>query len=628
MQLAHPIEDLLDATPDPMVVTDRSGIIVVVNQHTEGLFGYSRTELVGQPVEILLPRHLESLHTEHRRRYMNDPRPRSMDGDEQFCARRKNGSEFAVDISLSPIEIAGKTFVISAIRDVSRRMAEVERRFSAIFQQKHQLAAIVERDGVLSDVNDRALKYSGLKREDVIGRHFAETGWWTHDARLQNRLRDAIDTAIQGETVTFVATHPRPDGSLGMVDFSIRPVFDERQNVAFLVPESQDITDKHMAENAQEALERAIGSAKEANVAKSRFLAAASHDLRQPLQSLGIYLAVLERQLEHEQPRDLTRKMRQSLDAMGELLNALLDVSKFDRGSITPEFTSFDVQKVLQRVVIDNAPHAENKGLSLSCSATHCVVYSDPALLERIIDNLVANAIRYTDEGSVAIECEPLTETVRIAVVDSGIGIPEDSLDSIFEEYYQLDNPVRDRRKGLGLGLSIVKQIASLLDHPIQVTSEPGSGSTFAVEVPVGQLIEKPADPPVTVEAATGAPPAVLLVEDDPAILEATKMLLELSGMEVYTATDGDEGMALVKEGVRPDIVVTDYRLPDYNGIELIRRVRSITADDLPTVIVTGDTSAADIRKANLPHCSVLHKPVDSDQLIELLNSLPRSGQR
>jgi two-component system CheB/CheR fusion protein len=321
--------------------------------------------------------------------------------------------------------------------------------------------------------------------------------------------------------------------------------------------------------------------------------------------------------------KDVGGKMRKSLDTMGELLDALLDISKLDGGSITPEKRDVDIQVLLDRIITGNIQQAEKKGLQLDYSKTDCVVYSDPALLERVLENFVTNAIRYTEQGRVTIDCQIGDAVVRIAVRDTGVGIPKAELGRIFEEYYQIDNPVRDRRQGLGLGLSIVKHIARILDHPLEVTSIPGEGSTFAVEVPLG------AQEGAQVEARTPANTArgdresiVLFVEDDPAIVDATTMLLTLSGFQVHSASNGDEALAHVAAGIRPDIVVSDYRLPGYNGIEVIRRVRQVTADDLPTILITGDTSAIEIEAANISNCTVLRKPVDIDRLISLIENL------
>jgi two-component system CheB/CheR fusion protein len=363
--------------------------------------------------------------------------------------------------------------------------------------------------------------------------------------------------------------------------------------------------------------------AENATATKSRFLAAASHDLRQPLQSIGLYLSVLNRKLaDSREALDISDKMRISINVMGELLDALLDISKLDSGSVEPEMRDVRLDEMLDRIVTNNIQQAHAKGLELSLASEVSVVHSDQALLERVIENFVTNAIRYTKQGSVSITSSRAGDVARIAVKDTGVGIPEDQVDKVFEEYYQLDNNVRDRRKGLGLGLSIVKHIGRLLDHPLRVTSEPGVGSIFSVEVPLGTedvISETP-----TSEKSSGSEReiVVLFIDDDPAIVDATTMLLDVSGFEVHAAQSGEDAMNHIADGIRPDIVISDYRLPGDNGVEVVRKVRQSTGKELPTVLITGDTSAREISEANLPRCIVLHKPVDTDRLISLIEDL------
>jgi PAS domain S-box-containing protein len=363
----------------------------------------------------------------------------------------------------------------------------------------------------------------------------------------------------------------------------------------------------------------------QANAGKSRFLAAASHDLRQPLQSLGMYFSVMTRQFDKPEPLDpqklkeIGKKMRHSLNSMGELLAALLDISKLDGGSVIPEKRNVQLPELLDRIIIGNMQQAKNKGLQLVRTGEVCIVHSDPGLLERVIENFVTNAVRYTDHGSVTIHCKRVDDIVRISVMDTGVGIPEGEIDKVFEEYYQINNTARNRHLGLGLGLSIVKLIGGILEHPLSVSSTLSQGSTFAVDVPLSREIAAVK----TLIPEKGIPGerniVVLLVDDDPSILDATTMLLQSINMDVYSALDGDAAMAHLSAGVQPNIIVSDYRLPGYNGIEVIRRVRQITFNDLPAILITGDTKANEIFTANMSNCTVLHKPADVDQLIALI---------
>lgn len=250
-----------------------------------------------------------------------------------------------------------------------------------------------------------------------------------------------------------------------------------------------NITDRKQAEavlrESLVELEAARAKAERANVAKSRFLAAASHDLRQPLQAAALYQAALTELAETPEQREACAKLQVSLQAMTGILNTLLDLSMLDGGSVTPKRSSFALDSILERIAVNTHPLAEQKGLSFNFPKTGLEVNSDPDLLERILENFVTNAIRFTVNGRVSLGAKQEGNIVRISVMDTGIGIPENAREHIFEEYVQLDNPARNSRKGLGLGLSIVRRLAELLDHPVSVRSTVGKGSTFSVDVPL-----------------------------------------------------------------------------------------------------------------------------------------------
>jgi len=250
-------------------------------------------------------------------------------------------------------------------------------------------------------------------------------------------------------------------------------------------------------------------------------------------------------------------------------------------------------------------------------------VNSDPALLERIVENLASNAIRYTAEGSIAVRAERIGQSARISVVDTGIGIPEQALDRIFDEYFQFDNPARNIKKGLGLGLAIVKRIANLLDHQIHVHSTVGKGSTFSVDVPLAQK-------PVATATATTAPPhadrqlGVLFIDDDAAVADSLSLILSTAGLNAVSASDGNEAIARLEEGFRPDVVLSDFRMPNENGLVVVARLRQVLGDDTPAIMMTGDTSLRHIESQNIGNLKVLQKPVDPDVLIALIHEMAR----
>ncbi len=382
----------------------------------------------------------------------------------------------------------------------------------------------------------------------------------------------------------------------------------------------QDISEQRAA---AAALREAKELAEHATATKSRFLAAASHDLRQPLQSIAMYLAILSRPAELAVVQDVTGKMQQSLLAMQELLDALLDISELDSGAITAKARDFPIQHLLDCVSAGNALHAEEQGLGFSVAASSAIVHSDPALLQRIVENFVANAIRHTPSGEVRVTCVVAGEQARIEVSDTGNGIPADALVTIFEEYVQLGNPERNRGKGLGLGLAIVKHLATVLGHAIQVESTPGEGSTFAVSLPLArsQLLAQATLRAIDTVPVAPANCSVLLVDDDSAIVEAASILLRIKGFTVHAAGDSAAALALVQAGVAVDIIVTDYRLPGANGVALIHDVRATLKRELPAILLTGDTTVPEVEATDLLACVLVRKPIDANRLMQLIRT-------
>jgi len=236
-----------------------------------------------------------------------------------------------------------------------------------------------------------------------------------------------------------------------------------------------------------------------------------------------------------------------------------------------------------------------------------------------VLQNFVSNAVHHTKRGFISIKCDPIDQQLRIAVTDSGPGIPADKQQQIFEEYYQLDNDLRNIKNGLGLGLSIVKNIARLLDCPIDIDSKIGVGSTFSIIVPLATTKIIPILNDVPEKPKSEGELTVLVVDDDESVVKSTARLLSIFKMQVHTALSGDEALATISQGLRPDVIVSDFRLPRFDGIELINRVRSALRHDLPAIIMSGDTSSQKIKQAELANFIALSKPVDPEQLRRLI---------
>ena len=367
--------------------------------------------------------------------------------------------------------------------------------------------------------------------------------------------------------------------------------------------------------------------AEKANQAKSRFLTAASHDLRQPLGALSLLNAVLANTIKDPRALEIIEKQAESISSMGEMLNALLNLSKIQAGAIEPVISEFSVADILERLKREFELQARKKGLSLHVAPCSATIRSDPNLLGRVLQNFIANAIAYTITGKVLIGCRRQGPVLRIEVWDTGIGIPDDRLETVFVEFQQLANPAREKSKGMGLGLAVAKYTALLLGHQLNVRSTPGKGSMFAVEVPMREKGHSVQTGLTDSKALTcAAPPgtSVLLVEDDAAVLDATCLLLDSLGFQVVTAKTGVEAVALLSSGtIQPHCIISDYRLPEgLTGTEVIRRIREMLKQDIPAAVLTGDISPEAIQKLQQSSCKVLFKPVRSDELFRAINQM------
>ena len=359
-----------------------------------------------------------------------------------------------------------------------------------------------------------------------------------------------------------------------------------------------------------------------ANRAKSRFLAAASHDLRQPMHALGLFVGQLNDMIQYPEARKIVDQVRASVEAMEQLLNALLDISKLDAGVLSPQIDDFPLATLLQRMENNFAAEAKAKGLRLRVLPCRLAVRSDPLLLERIVMNLVSNAVRYTERGGIIVGCRRRGKRVRIDVWDTGVGIPDDKQREIFQEFIQLGNPERDRSRGLGLGLAIVERLARLLNHRIDLASTPGRGSRFSIELPAGDVQQtsqvRRAPAPVT-NSLSGL--FVVVVDDEALVRAGMEGVLHGWGCHVVNAGSGDEALALLGEHERtPDVIISDYRLRENKtGIEVINRLRTHYATAIPAALISGDTAPERLREAKDSGYPLLHKPVSPAKLRALL---------
>lgn len=361
-----------------------------------------------------------------------------------------------------------------------------------------------------------------------------------------------------------------------------------------------------------------------ANLSKSRFIAAASHDLRQPLHALNLFVAQLKAEKDPVERDRLATRIDAAVSNMNELFNALLDISRLDAGVLNANISDFPIASILDRIETTFAVPALEKGLHFRMIPSRLWVRSDPILLERILLNLVSNAVRYTSAGGIVVGCRRAGGRLRIEVWDSGIGIPQDQQRDIFNEFYQIETPGRRQRDGLGLGLAIVDRLCALLNHPINISSTPGKGSRFTVSVPTAAARASTPEPP-SKEVTTADPlhgKLVVVIDDDALVLEGTGGLLRSWGCRVVTAGSDTDALAAL-EFNKPDLIISDFRLKDgRTGIEAIAQLRHSLQANIPAFLISGDILPERLFEAKASGHQLLHKPVSPMTLRTVMSGL------
>src|SRR5215475_3525449 len=362
-----------------------------------------------------------------------------------------------------------------------------------------------------------------------------------------------------------------------------------------------------------------------ANKYKSHFLASASHDLRQPLHALNLFIGQLRDESNPAERSRLVSRIDEAVGSMNELFEALLDMTKLEAGILKPNPTAIPVAHLLHRIEIIFADAARKKGLRLRVVASEAWVSSDPILLERIMLNLVSNAVHYTERGGVVVGCRHRGQELRIDICDTGAGIPANERQRIFGEFYQLSRRAPDRSDGFGLGLAIVDRLGRLLGHRVELESSPGRGSRFSVSVPLAAKphgAEMPGPLWAIADPASGK--RVIVIDDDTLVLDGMRGILQSWGCRVQTAVSGDAALAgLVKDGGSPDLIISDSRLADgESGVETIERLRAAVGAPIPAFVITGDTAPESLREARAGGFLLLHKPVSPMALRTTLNRL------
>jgi len=507
-QIASIAQHLLQFSPDALIVIDGTGAIIFANATTRNLFGYSRDQLIGQHIEMLVPERFRLRHGAHLAGFMRDPTNREMGARIiDLFARRADGSEFPAGIRLAPFHDGDRTFVAGAIRDMTERRA----------------------------INDALI----AARED----------------------------------------------------------------------------------------------ADRANNAKTRFLATASHDLRQPLQTIRLLNASMLN-LTHDAPElnDLLLRQEQAINGASRLLNSLLDITRLESGAIQPQLAPVPLGAIFSDLQREFEPVAGEKQLSLSFPDTHMIVNTDRVLFAQLLQNLVGNAIKYTRTGGVSLVLAVDGDALNLDVEDSGAGIPEDKLERIFDEYYQVD-PKGTQRSGVGLGLAIVREVCRLLGYSVAVTSTLGAGTRVRVRVPLQHISttaqQGPREERSAVRNAAPGSRRVMLLEDNDSVRAATELFLTLEGFDTRSAGTVEEVESLIAELGEADLLITDYHLAGkLTGLDVLERLRIRHGRDVPAIILSGDLqSMMRMVKTALPRCRFLSKPVDTNALLAAIAELGESRE-
>lgn len=373
------------------------------------------------------------------------------------------------------------------------------------------------------------------------------------------------------------------------------------------------------------ALEAERDEAQRRDAEKSRFLGIASHDLRQPVHALGLFAATLQRRLQKTPDEPVARNLVRAVDGLERSFNAVLDISKLDAGAMSARIETFPLRDLFRRLHMQFGGQAELAGLGLRFSPGGKTVTSDAQLLERILGNLIQNAIKHTTRGGIVVVARTTDECVNVEVWDTGCGIPPAELPAIFGEFYQVGGGERDRSHGLGMGLAIVKRLTALLGHRLEVASEPGRGTMFRIGVPRGGLpgMAEELAPADTQPMLPTTPQVVLIVDDEEPIREGLRLLLGEWGYQALTAADlAQAEQAIAELEGRVDLLISDLNLgPGPDGVEVIATVRRLCGLDLPAILVTGDTAPENVARVTQGRDPVLFKPVQPRRLFDAVRA-------
>ena len=534
---------------------------------------------------------------------------------------------------VSAIEGVVLTFARISEMKAAEQKIEAGRAYAeSIIATVKQPLVVLDRDLRVVSASASFFEFIGVKPEECL----------RHPFGLGDKLKNESLACLLAPALTGSPVEDRrlrvelPKFGPRTLLMSARPISPQVSESPRILVSFDDITET----NAKaEALAAAKEEAERANLAKSRFLAAVSHDLRQPLQTMTLVQGILSETISDPAAKPLIERLDRTITGMSSLLDKILNINQLEAGVVHPRLCDFPINDILEQLKGEFQIHAANDGLSLRIVLCHLTVRTDPRLLEQILRNLLSNALKYTSHGKVLLGCRRRGESLSVEVWDTGAGIPETELGAIFKGYHQLRNHVAKGGKGLGLGLglAIVQHLADLLHAPIRVRSRDGRGSVFALEVPVARpapagtaSLEHPSPSHTDRIPRAHDSRSLLVVEDDEEVRDALKLLLDRHGYAAITAGDGAQALAIASDGSTDvDLIIADYNLPGPNGLEVIARIEEALGRKVPAILLTGDISAStpiEIAAKGRVH---LYKPANPRTLIRNIDAiLDNAGRR
>ena len=631
---AKRVHSLLDSTPEPMVIIDAEGIIRLVNQRSENAFGYSRNEMIGQSVELLMPERFHAQHSEHMGNYMSSPQHKNVNSNQQLYAMRKNGSEFPVEVSLNPIEMEDGVWIASAVRDISEKLeiyrqletAKVnaekqEQNTRALLESAPDAMIICTGEGVIQTVNMQTESLFGHARADLIGQSLetllSEECW--NDFPLQdNNYLNAPEIRVIGQDKDYYGFNK--NGHQFPIEMSLSPIEVDHQVLFFAA--IRDVTEKRLATKALQ----------EATQAKSTFLANMSHEIRTPMNAIiGMsHLAMETTELTPKQHNYMDKIQRSAKSLLG-IINDILDFSKIEAGKMQMEHIEFSLDEVLGNIANISGFQAEEKGIELMFSNSHRVpthLIGDPLRLNQVLLNLISNSIKFTPKGEVIVHIETKFENdnetiLQFSVRDTGIGMSKEQCQRLFKSFNQADSSTTRKFGGTGLGLAISKRLVDMMEGEIWVDSEPGIGSVFHFTARFG----KQSHPKSRIAATRDQLEKldVLIVDDNKTSRDIMQDVLSHIGFHTFQCASGLEALHFCEEHM-PDLILMDYKMPAMDGIETVRQLESsITKGKKPAVILItayGSDEILEEKSQNPMISAVLTKPVTSSILLDSISPL------